>query len=296
MSSAAACGAPWTLYTGLIDDAAMFPPKMADLHTALSDRLARRGSPGERFIGSFLVPTNRAADLLDSLDAAPPSAPLAVGVIGSDDLAAATEAAERLGRSDRVELSLVELRLDAAADPGDALSEAAFVVDLGGAEGSPRILCEVPHTWLDNDRLDAVAAAASEIGLDVKLRTGGTTPAAFPEVVTVARFISVCVAHDIAFKCTAGLHHAVRHHDCATGLTHHGFANLLLSTHWAVTRAPLSAIESALGDRRPAAVAAALNRLNTDQAAQIRRSFLSYGSCDTATPVEDIAELLMPTP
>lgn len=296
MSAATACCAPWTLYTGLIDDAAMFPPKTADLHTAVSDRLARRSSPDEKFIGSFLVPTVRAGDLLDLLDKAPPSAPLDVGLIGSDDLAAATEAAERLGRSDRVELSLLELRLDAAADPGDALSEAAFVADRGGGEGSPQILCEVPHAWLDNDRLDAVAVAASEIGLGVKLRTGGTTPAAFPEVAAVARFIAACVGHGVAFKCTAGLHQAVRHHDSATGLTHHGFANLLLSTHLAVSGAPMSAIESAIDDRRSGTVAAGLSRLDTEQAAQVRRSFLSYGSCDTATPAGHIADLLMPTP
>lgn len=201
------------LYTELIDDAAMFPPRMADLDTALSERLTRRHSPADRFVGSFLVPAGCAAGLLDALGAESPPAPLPVGVIASDDTAATAEAIELLQRSDQVELALFETRLDPNMEPERALVEAASVAETSQCATKPRVLCEVPRTWLNDHRMVAAVTAASKAGLSMKLRTGGAAPEAFPTVAVVARFVAACVEHGVAFKCTAGLHHAVRHHD-----------------------------------------------------------------------------------
>lgn len=300
--AAIACGVSSRLLGSLIDDAAMFPPKQANLHAALSDRLSRLGSTDDEFVGSFLVPAVRAGELLDALTAGPPSEPLPVGIVGSDDPAVLADAATRLARSDLVRLELLELRLDPATNPVDAVAEQVSGLGAAGkgcpARG-PRILCEVPHRWLEDGRLvEAVAAmsggaASSCAGLGAKLRTGGTEPQAFPTVAAVARFIGVCVQHAVAFKCTAGLHRAVRGHDPANGLLHHGFANVLLATHLTLVGAGSDAVRSALDERQPAAVATGLNRIRTEQAAAVRSAFLSYGSCDTATPVGDMRELLM---
>ena len=296
MSSATRCGTASALYVGLIDDAAMFPPKMADLDTALSERLARRNSPAGRHVGSFLVPAGRATDLLDALGAAPQAEPLPVSVVASDDPMMTTEAVALLMQSDQVELALVEVRLDPAVAPERALPEAASAAGAGRCEGGPRVLCELPHVWLDDDRLGIAVLTASEAGLGAKLRTGGAGADAFPAVPAVARFIAACVGHRVAFKCTAGLHHAVRHRDPASGLAHHGFANVLLATRLALAGAPADAVVSALDEQRPAGVADRLNEVGPAEAASIRRMFLSYGSCDTVTPVEDIADLLAPDP
>ena len=296
VSSAAWRDAATILYDRLIDDAAMFPPKMADLHTALSGRLANRDCLADRYVGSFLVPAGRATDLLDALEAAPQAEPLSVGVVASEDPMITAEAVARLMQSDQVELALVEMRLDPAAEPKRALAEAASAAGDGRCETGPRVLCEVPHVWLDDHRLAAALGTASKTGLGAKLRTGGATADAFPDVPAVARFISACVAHRVAFKCTAGLHHAVRRHDSASSLVHHGFANVLLATRLALTAAPAEAVDSALYEQHPARIAARLNEVDPAEAAMIRRVFLSYGSCDTITPVKDILELLVPAP
>ena len=296
MSSGALRGVTDALYGELIDDAAMFPPRMADLDTALSERLALRDSSADRFVGSFLVPAGRAAGLLDALGAASPPAPLPVGVIASDDPAAAAGTIELLQRSDQVELALLEMRLDPNAEPEGALVETASMAETSQCDTRPRVLCEVPRTWLEDHRMGAAVTAASKAGLGMKLRTGGTAPEAFPTVAALARFVAACVEHGVAFKCTAGLHHAVRHHDPASGLTHHGFANVLLATHLALGGAPMGAIGEALVERQPARVAAGLREMDITEASSVRRRFLSFGSCDTATPTEDIVDLLMATP
>ena len=275
-----------TLFSGLIDDAAMFPPKRAALGPALADHLARRDRSEDRFTGLFLAPA-AAAELLDALGAAPPGAPLGLGLIGSSDPAATLEATTLLLKSGRVRLEIVEL----PPDPTDAADRAAAVARSWG-DGPPRLLCEVPHSWLSDDRITAAASAFSKAGLGAKLRTGGAEPGASPTAAAVARFVAVCAAHGVVFKCTAGLHRAVRHRDPVSGATRHGFANILLATRLAVEEAPTERIQSALEESGWDAVAENLRGFSAEQAASVRRVFLGFGSCDTAAPAADMADLL----
>lgn len=280
-----------TLFSGLIDDAAMFPPKRAALGPALADHLARRDRSEDRFTGLFLAPAAAAAELLDALGAAAPSAPLGLGLIGSSDPAATLEATARLLKSERVRLEIVELPPDPAGDPTAAADRAAPVARSWGGE-RPRLLCEVPHSWLSDDRIAAAASAFAKAGLGAKLRTGGAEPGAFPTAAAVARFVTACAAHGVVFKCTAGLHRAVRRRDPVSGATRHGFANILLATCLAVEEAPTERVQSALEEGDWDTVAENLRGLSAEQAVSVRRAFLGFGSCDTAAPAADMADLL----
>src|SRR5438477_108730 len=80
---------------------------------------------------------------------------------------------------------------------------------------------------------DAVATLAIT-GQRAKIRTGGVTPEAFPKSAEIVRFVRTCLAANVPFKATAGLHHPIR---CFHPLTYdadspqgtmHGFLNLFL--------------------------------------------------------------------
>ena len=72
-----------------------------------------------------------------------------------------------------------------------------------------------------------------------KIRTGGVRPDEFPGSRDIIRFIRTCLAGNVPFKATAGLHHPIR---CYRPLTYaeggpsgtmHGFLNLFLMTGYA---------------------------------------------------------------
>ena len=87
------------------------------------------------------------------------------------------------------------------------------------------VYVEVPRDDRRTAVLDAIAAA----GLRAKFRTGGIRADLYPSEAELADSIRAAVDRDIAFKATAGLHHAIRNTDPHTGFEQHGFLNLLLA-------------------------------------------------------------------
>ncbi len=59
-----------------------------------------------------------------------------------------------------------------------------------------------------------------------KLRTGGMEAAAFPTPEEIAFAILSCIEYNIPMKCTAGLHHPIRHYDESVQTNMHGFLNV----------------------------------------------------------------------
>ena len=83
---------------------------------------------------------------------------------------------------------------------------------------------DVTHGW--EAAADEVAAAE----LRLKFRTGGVEAHLFPSADQVVSWIDAALDRELRFKCTAGLHNAVRHRDPDTGFEHHGFLNVLVAT------------------------------------------------------------------
>ncbi|HEY9378430.1 MAG TPA: hypothetical protein VIQ02_15230, partial [Jiangellaceae bacterium] len=130
----------------------------------------------------------------------------------------------------------------------------------------------------------------AESGYRAKLRTGGTTADAYPSAAEVAEFVLACLDLGIPFKCTAGLHRAVRH-TAAGGSEQHGFLNILAAVATCLDGGDAPATVGVLDDRDSAALAARIRNLDDRRAASVRRWFTSFGSCSVHEPLEDLIAL-----
>ncbi|WP_199752226.1 hypothetical protein [Actinoplanes sp. ATCC 53533] len=149
------------------------------------------------------------------------------------------------------------------------------------------VYVEVPWGAAQPGALDALAGT----GAHAKLRTGGSTAAAFPTEAALAAAIAGCLDRDLAFKCTAGLHHALRHSASDTGFEHHGFLNVLLATAALLDGADTTHAAEILAERSADALADAARRLSEAHVARLRDVFRSFGTCSITEPLTDLTAL-----
>jgi hypothetical protein len=277
--------------SGLIDDAAIFPPGNLPLDRAVDEHRRHRTSEYADLVGGFVVNDGRIPDLVDILDEAtdvePVETRLAINLVVSGGAGAIEPAVRWATRAPQLRLTALEFaqrdeddlthnarRVGAALD---ALEEE--LADVTVYVEPPRVVDEPTHGWLE--ALDELAMRE----LPLKFRTGGVTPDVFPTCAELDAAISAALDRELPFMCTAGLHHAVRQSDPETGITHHGFLNVL-----AATRASLDG-----GDARATLeqteATALLEDLDDDTLARTRRWFTSFGSCSILEPHDDLVEL-----
>ena len=156
-----------------------------------------------------------------------------------------------------------------------------------GGLAETQVYVELPQTTPTPDWL-AAADAVAEAEPHLKFRTGGLEAHLFPDAATVAAWIDAALDRETPYKCTAGLHHAVRHRDHDTGFEHHGFLNVLLATRRAFDGGTVAEVAEVLDDHY-ANDLVALAR--TSDLAGARRWFTSYGSCSVTEPLEDLLGL-----
>jgi hypothetical protein len=259
----------------LVDDAAVFPPGDAPLHDATAAYAARTAEDGAELVGSFVL-KDTDLPLVRGF-----AAPLSVVVTGgAGQLAGPAALCRKLG------LGLAGLEI-ALRDLDDLAGNARRVaVALGELEEPVPVHVELPHVGSTSAWLAAADEVASA-GLSLKFRTGGLEASAFPAAHALARWIDAALDRETPFKCTAGLHRAVRHTG-DDGFEHHGFVNVLLATGRAFDGASVDEVVAVLEDRDPASVTAAAREGDLSAA---RRWFTSFGSCSVAEPWADLREL-----
>jgi hypothetical protein len=144
------------------------------------------------------------------------------------------------------------------------------------------------HGW--SAALDELAAA----DLRLKFRTGGLETQAFPSTRALGAAIDAALDRELPFKCTAGLHHAVRHRAADTGYDHHGFLNVLLATRAALDGDDVTA---ALEEADAQVVVSRLREVGSDALTRARRWFTSFGCCGVTDPYDELGKLgLLSTP
>lgn len=277
------------LLTGLVDDAAIFPPGNADLADAIPAHTRQVAGPHGSIVGPFVCSDRRLPELTALLDAGPPDRPLPLALVVIGGAGAIEPALTWADRHPHLELRGIETALRDEADLAHNAARVVTVLDLALPDSAdayvelPRLDGAEPTAgWL------AAADAVAEAGHRLKFRTGGETPEAHPGEAELATVIDAALDRESAFKCTAGLHRAVRHTAPDTGFEQHGFGNVLLATAALLDGATRDAAAAVLADRDAEAIGAALRGWSPDDARRVRRWFRSFGSCSIDEPAADL--------
>lgn len=280
----------------LIDYAGLFPPTGLAMPAAVRNYAAYRRGPQVWALGRFVLPAAR----LEEFDAAaapflPPGdeEPWRITVICSPDPSADIAHIDDFCRrhATRAIVDCLEFR------PADA---AALAAVNGEMFAGRHAYAEVAPGEGIEHRIEAVQKA----GLRAKLRTGGLTSEAIPSVADVLGFLHACHAAGLAYKFTAGLHHAVRGaHYLATPegprARMHGFLNLFLAAaflHQGMPDAELLQLLDESSERAFHADEAAIHwrgrRLEAATIAHVRSTqAISFGSCSFVDPMDDLTAM-----
>ncbi len=265
-------------WRGLVDDAAIFPPGNSPLDDAVTAYASRRHEWYADLVGSFVVKDVDVPEVGAHL-------PLSIVVTGG---AGAIGGALKLAAKSPCPMAGLEIALRDPEDLTGAARRVVAALDAARADGlledGVPVYVELPHvgssaSWLA--AADEVAAAE----LRLKFRTGGLEAEAFPPAHALSRWIDAALDRETPFKCTAGLHNAVRHTG-EDGFEHHGFLNVLVATQRLFDGMPDPIAD--LEERDPQAL---LERVGEVDLVRARRWFTSFGSCSVTEPREDLVSL-----
>jgi hypothetical protein len=286
------------LLAGVVDYAGLFPPAGVDMAVAVQNYAAYRARDDSWILGRFVVPAGRLADFGTQLRALGDqvgsewrlSALLGTDIDGDIEHVRAFDREHR-GRA-RVD------SLEGKLSTIDAMQRAA---DAAGPAFA--VFAEIPP---DGD-VESLIAGVERLGINAKIRTGGVTADVFPRPDAVVRFIRCCVDAGVAFKATAGLHHAVRGeyrltYDAAAPIgTMFGFLNVMLAAGAVADGRSDAEALALLEEHDPAAFSAAEATircrdvtLNEEHARALRdRVLVSFGSCSFTEPVDELRALVL---
>jgi hypothetical protein len=277
--SAAEQPAERALFEGLVDDAAVFPPGNAPLEEAVRLHREHRQSRYAAYVGPLLVPASAAADLVSF---AAQGDPLQVSVIGrpgtdAGDVVAAVQTLEESGSVDVV-----------GAELGWTPDWRAAGLD------AKALTLEVPRGAGHVDAVADVAKDSSDsVALQAKFRTGATPSWPWPDETELATFIRTAIDHDLGFKLTGGLHHAVRTTvaDDALQPEHHGLLNVITAVRWALNGEDVDELTPLLAERDPAVLVQHVTRMSVADASIVRAFFTAYGCCRVTDPIRELTAL-----
>ncbi len=290
----------------LIDDAAIFPPGNAPLPEAVAAHRQHRQAAYAGLVGPFVVDDPRLTDLVAVVAAATTeehsagTGPLEVALVVTGG-AGAIDPAVRWASSNALRLAGLEIALrgtDTSELPHNARRILTAVDQLAAAgelDDDVTVTVEMPrlhgadpgHGWLT--ALDEIAAADHRL----KFRTGGPDADAIPAAEELATCIGAALDRELRFKCTAGLHHALRHRveeGFERPVAQHGFLNVLLATRLNLDGATAGEVVAVLEQTDRDTVLGLLEQ-HADGLVGARRWFTSVGSCSVREPLDDLAAL-----
>ncbi|HQX55409.1 MAG TPA: hypothetical protein PLP07_05735 [Pyrinomonadaceae bacterium] len=283
------------LMAGAVDYAGLFPPSSVSMSEAVLNYATYRNSNYRWMLGRFVLGIGRLDEFYES----------ARDFI-SRDAATAWRLSIVTGDNPYEAIRQVE-DFNAANGPGvvcDTLEiKAMTAYEIENVSAALPSGVKAFYEIAPKAGFEDIIAAASDAGQCAKIRTGGITADAFPRSDAIVRFVEACVAANVPFKATAGLHHPIR---CFRPLTYeansvkgtmHGFLNLFLMTGFAMESYRRSFLDSVMEEEfdevfefEPTEIKWRNEfTLNLHQIERLRRSGIrSFGSCSFDEPIAEL--------
>ena len=286
------------LLSGIIDYAGLFPPSQVSMPEAVINYATYRGSNYGWMLGRFVTPAARLEEFIESArDLLPRGGndPWRLSVIAGEDI---NETIRTVREFNRVNgkgalADVIEVRANTISKIENTVAalpaEIAAYFEISTGELLP----------------DLVATLALK-GQRAKLRTGGVTQQDFPSSKAIIRFVRTCMAANVPFKATAGLHHPLR---CFRPLTYaedapqgtmHGFLNMLMMAGFARESFRVSLLEELMEEEFEEVFAFSelgvqwrdQHTLSIAHLEWLREKGMhSFGSCSFDEPIADLRAL-----
>lgn len=220
-------GSARTLLGGVVDYAGLFPPAALDMAAAVGAYAEARAGADAWMLGRFVLPAARLGEFAAARAGLPSgSEAWLVSAIVRDRSPEDAEAVMRFNRDAAGDVARV--------DSIECRPETIDGIDwLAATFGEPfEVYAEIAPGPEAPAWLSRVAARR----LRAKVRTGGVTAEAFPPPDALLAWLDAAVGAGVAFKATAGLHHAVRgpyrltYEPGSPSAPMYGYLNVLLAT------------------------------------------------------------------
>ncbi len=287
-----------SLLAGAIDYAGLFPPALLPISDAVVNYASYRNSNYRWMLGRFVLSVAHLPDFIERADefiSQDTNSVWRLSVLASEDIIDTIRRAQNFNLSYGPEVTIdsIEVRANTVSKIENTIlalpknMRAYFEVGLG--ENFP----------------DLIAKLAA-CGQYAKIRTGGVTPDAFPSTKAIIRFVRSCLAANVPFKATAGLHHPIRcfrpltYDDSAPEGTMHGFLNMFLMTAFARESYRLNLLEDVMEDEFDEVFrfedqsitwrdeySLTIRQLETMR----RQGIHSFGSCSFEEPIADLQKM-----
>jgi len=282
----------------IIDYAGLFPPSGLSMPEAVINYATYKNSNYNWMLGRFICPLGRLDEFVESArdfisrDA---KGMWRLSVLASDDVHDTVRKVEDFNL--KFAPGAVCDSLEIKADSAEKIEKFAEAIPDNFAN-----YFELPL----NDKLPDLVSAVAVNKQNAKIRTGGVTADLFPSTKEVIRFVRTCLAANVRFKATAGLHHPIR---CFKPLTYeanapkgtmHGFLNLFLATGYARVGFKPEILEELMEEEFEEVFdfnETGVNwqgdfALTISQLQNLReKNLASFGSCSFDEPIEDLQKI-----
>ena len=286
------------LLMGAIDYAGLFPPSNLSMSDAVINYATYRNSNFSWMLGRFVLPVSQLPEFMQYAQdfmARDSKNVWRLSALSGEDIDKTVREIENFNReyAGSVVIDSLEVKANTISKIDNTVSA----------------LPEGVTAYFEIDTGDNFADLVAQLSVKrqrAKIRTGGVTADAFPSTADIIRFVRTCLAANVPFKATAGLHHPIR---CYRPLTYeanapqgtmHGFLNLFLMSGFLLEGFRPTLLEHIMEEEYHEVFAFDNTgvtwqgefMLSTRNIERLRRAGIqSFGSCSFDEPVTDLQKM-----